>query len=268
MGAAARRRARPCWQAYANGINSFHAQAGQALPPEFHILGARPGPWQPQDSVGWALMMALDLGGNWGNEFARLSALQRIDTRALWQLMPPYPGEAAATAVDLAALYRGLGVYRDDAARRHQDRGGDRCRFLSAADSPCRMRQPINDWARHLGDPGGKGSNNWVVAGSHTESGKPLLANDPHLGLSAPAIWYFARIKAPAPAGGKPTRRDRRHLARAAFGGAGPHGRRRLGLHQHRPGRAGPVPGADQPGQPAPVPHAPRLGRLRRRAKK
>jgi penicillin G amidase len=46
-----------------------------------------------------------------------------------------------------------------------------------------------------IGNVEGKGSNNWVVAGSHTTSGKPLLANDPHLGLSAPAIWYFARLQ-------------------------------------------------------------------------
>jgi penicillin amidase len=47
----------------------------------------------------------------------------------------------------------------------------------------------------------GKGSNNWVVAGSRSATGKPLLANDPHLGLSAPAIWYFARLQAPGTEG-------------------------------------------------------------------
>ncbi|HXE46995.1 MAG TPA: penicillin acylase family protein, partial [Ramlibacter sp.] len=189
-------------QAYANGINSFHADAGQALPPEFHILGTRPGTWTSQDTMGWALMMALDLGGNWANEFARLSALQRIDTHALWQLMPPYPGEPPATTVDLAALYRGLGVYRNgDAAVRTSA-------LPEESPAPSGLARvdtaQINDWARGLGDAGGKGSNNWVVAGSHTQSGKPLLANDPHLGLAAPAIWYFARLQVPAPAGGKP----------------------------------------------------------------
>jgi penicillin amidase len=51
-----------------------------------------------------------------------------------------------------------------------------------------------------IGEPGfneGRGSNNWVVAGSHTTTGKPLLANDPHLALSAPAIWYYAHLKTP-----------------------------------------------------------------------
>ncbi|HWP10771.1 MAG TPA: penicillin acylase family protein [Ramlibacter sp.] len=190
-------------QAYANGINSFHAHAGQALPPEFHILRAGPGTWQPQDTMGWALMMALDLGGNWGNEFARLSALQRIDTPSLWQLMPPYPGEPPATAVDLASLYRSLGVYRNGVPV------PVRTSALPSEPSPASGlalvdAAQINDWARHLGQPDGKGSNNWVVAGTHTESGKPLLANDPHLALASPAIWYFARLKAPATAGGKP----------------------------------------------------------------
>jgi penicillin amidase len=102
--------------AYANGINTFHRESSQALPPEFHILRVKPGEWTPQDTVGWVLMMALDLGGNWGTEFARLSILQKLGTDELWQVMPPYPGEDRPTKVDLAALYRQLGVFRDGEA--------------------------------------------------------------------------------------------------------------------------------------------------------
>jgi penicillin amidase len=183
-------------QAYARGVNAFHGTAGQALPPEFHILGTRPGEWTPQDSMGWAIMMALDLGGNWGTEFARLSALQRIDTEQLWQLMPPYPGEAPATSVDLAKLYRDLGVYRAATDGKTAAVEPEAPRVTAWAD--------LDTWTRGLGHLEGIGSNNWVVAGSRTASGKPLLANDPHLALGAPAIWYFARIKAPALPGGKP----------------------------------------------------------------
>ncbi|KAB2892570.1 MAG: penicillin acylase family protein, partial [Burkholderiaceae bacterium] len=109
--------AREALQAYSAGIQSFHARRPQALPPEFALLGVRPGgeggaAWTPEDSVGWALMMALDLGGNWGNEFARLSLARTLDTDRLWQLMPPYPGERPAAQADLAALYRNWGVYR------------------------------------------------------------------------------------------------------------------------------------------------------------
>ncbi len=185
--------------AYARGINNFHASSAQALPPEFHILRTRPGEWTPQDSVAWALVMALDLSANWGQEFARLSALQRLSTAELWQLMPPYPGEAPATRVDLAALYRGLGVYREP---EKTSSATERAQLALAG--PDAAAQP-DEWRAGIGWREGIGSNNWVVAGSRTASGKPLLANDPHLGLNAPAIWYFARIKAPAAPGGRPT---------------------------------------------------------------
>jgi penicillin amidase len=179
-------------QAYARGINAFHATNPQALPPEFHILGVKPGTWTAQDSVAWVLMMALDLGGNWGTEFARLSALQKIGTDQLWQLMPPYPGEQPATKVDLAALYRSLGLFRA---------GGGEGKTAQASPQPHALvaaMTELDSWTRGLGDLQGIGSNDWVIAGNHTKSGKPIVANDPHLGLSAPAIWYFARIKAPA----------------------------------------------------------------------
>jgi len=185
--------------AYAHGVNSFHAGSSQALPPEFHILRVKPGEWTPQHSMGWAMMMALDLGGNWGTEFARLSALQRIGTEQLWQLMPPYPGEAPATAVDLAKLYRELGVYRDPSRTAAVEP-----RVAPASGNLVAQMTDLDEWTRGLGHLEGVGSNNWVVAGSRSQSGKPLVANDPHLGLSAPAIWYFARLKAPARAGGKP----------------------------------------------------------------
>ena len=103
-------------QAYSDGIqNAWQSGAVQASP-EFSLLGTRAGgstgqAWSPEDSVGWALMMALDLGGNWGQEFARLSAAQVLGHEQLWQLLPPYPGEKPASQVDLPALYAQLGVY-------------------------------------------------------------------------------------------------------------------------------------------------------------
>ncbi|MFC6280949.1 MULTISPECIES: penicillin acylase family protein [Polaromonas] len=202
---------RDALQAYSDGINAFYESSSQALSPEFHILGIKPGgssgkAWTPQDSVGWSLMMALDLGGNWGTEFARLSAARVVGGAQLQQLFPPYPGESPASSVDFAKLYAGLGVYRTvvqgatktiaDPARISGAKG------LFDAQKPEKMLSAlasgINDWAGGLGVVDGKGSNNWVVSGTHSTSGKPLLANDPHLALSAPAIWYFARLQAPA----------------------------------------------------------------------
>lgn len=189
--------ARAALQAYSDGVNAFFAQSDQALSPEFLLMrtdpreAARAGRyWDPADSAGWALMMALDLGGNWGNEVARLSALQVLDTAQLWQLFPPYPGEPPASATDLARLYRELGVYRPEAQRITSSPA-----VHKTANTP--LVTDVVAWAQELGNIEGKGSNNWVVDGSRSATGKPLLANDPHLGLSAPAIWYFARLQAP-----------------------------------------------------------------------
>jgi hypothetical protein len=225
-------------------------------PPSSRSLGTKPGgasgaAWSPVDSLAWSLMMALDLGGNWGTEFARLSAARVLKTGELWQLFPPYPGEQPASNVDFAKLYADLGVYRTDLPGAPAKVSGKR-----AASAALAMAEGINDWAAALGEVDGKGSNNWVVAGAHSASGKPLLANDPHLGLSAPAIWYFARLQAPAGAALRRARRHRRDLARPAFCRHGPHREGRLGIYQHRARRAGPLPGADQPGQPAAVPRA------------
>ncbi len=187
--------ARAALKAYSDGVNAFFAHSGQALSPEFRVLGSDPRPdaragqyWDEADSAGWALMMALDLGGNWGNEVARLSALQVIDTPQLWNLFPPYPGEKPASDTDLARLYRGLGVYRPAPLQTSRP---------APAPLDTRWAADLREWALELGNIEGKGSNNWVVAGSRSASGHPLLANDPHLGLSAPAIWYFARLQAP-----------------------------------------------------------------------
>ena len=197
-------------QAYADGINAFYANTAQALQPEFHLLGVKPGgaagsAWTPVDSVAWVIMMALDLGGNWGNEFARLSAAQVLSTGQLWQLLPPYPGEAPASKVDFARLYAELGVYRKagqaDKTATPAPKTGAAAAGASAtwdARVTAQFKPWADDFARDIGNVEGRGSNNWVLAGSHTASGKPLLANDPHLGLSAPAIWYFAHLQAPA----------------------------------------------------------------------
>jgi penicillin G amidase len=201
-------------QAYSDGINDAVATQQQWLTPEFAVLGvdaraaAQAGQfWTPADAVGWSLMMALDLGGNWSNEFARFSLLQTLDTQALWQAMPPYAPhttpEPPATAVDLAQLYASLGVYAPASTSTATSTSTSR---PTVAQSPAGLggalgvavAQAANEWVAQLGSVQGKGSNNWVIAGSRTRSGKPLLANDPHLGLSAPALWYFAHLQAPA----------------------------------------------------------------------
>ncbi|MBP6543836.1 MAG: penicillin acylase family protein [Piscinibacter sp.] len=164
--------ARSVLVAYSQGVNAFVQQAMQARPPEFLILGLQPEPWTPQDSLAWAIMMAWDLGGNWGTELQRMRLSLRLPVERINELIPPYPGDKPLATADYAAMYRTLKVDGKLGAQALQ----------------------------HAPESGieGVGSNNWVLAGSTTTTGKPLLANDPHLKLSAPALWYFARIETPA----------------------------------------------------------------------
>jgi penicillin amidase len=163
--------ARSAIRAYTAGVNAFIHQAMRARPVEFVVLGIHPEDWTPEDSLAWAIMMAWDLGGNWSSELLRMRLALKMPVERIEQLLPPYPGEKPLPTADYAALYRGLKL---DAKL------GDQA-LAAAPESGIE----------------GVGSNNWVVHGSHTESGKPLLANDPHLKLSAPALWYFARLDAP-----------------------------------------------------------------------
>ena len=191
-------------KAYADGINAFYATSSQALPPEFHVLGVKPAAWTGVDSVGWAIMMALDLGGNWGTEFGRLSTAQKLPTKQVWDLFPAYPGDAPISKVDLSKLYADLGVFKaaeikaagqkfiENKALAGVNAAYDASKYIALTEDVA-----ANIIGSEIGNIEGKGSNNWVVAGSHTVSGKPLLANDPHLGLSAPAIWYFAGMHVP-----------------------------------------------------------------------
>ena len=175
-------------QAYADGVNAGFARLGWALPPEFMILGVKPGNWGPADSVAWSLMMALDLGGNWQKEFLRLELSATMSTEHIWQVLPPYPGEAPASSVDFAKMYRDLGLFKEKTDSPNK----------SSALIELKQANSQKEFLKFLpGGSDGIGSNNWVIAGNKTVSGKPLLANDPHLNLTAPAIWYFAHIQAP-----------------------------------------------------------------------
>jgi len=162
---------RSAYEAYAAGVNAYLAARKGPLPPEFLITGApAPEPWVPQDSVGWIIMMAWDLGDNWKDELFRLQLAQRgWSADKIAQFLPPDAG-GRDLRPDLAALYKDM-----------------------LAPPPTRVAAaPMS-----LLSETGVGSNNWVLAGSRTASGKPLLANDPHLLLSAPSLWYLVNLKSP-----------------------------------------------------------------------
>lgn len=159
---------RAALDAYAAGVNAFIDNHSGPLPPEFMFFGIKPEPWTPVDSIAWIKMMAWDLGGNWHFELLRLQLAKKLSNQQIAEFLPPYPGDAPVALADLHALYRDLHL---DATK-------------LAAIAPPSM-------------PVGAGSNEWVVSGKRSATGKPLLANDPHLDLDAPSVWYLAQINAP-----------------------------------------------------------------------
>ncbi len=150
-------------QSYAAGVNAFlHTRKG-ALPPEFAILRVSPRDWTPLDSLVWNKVMALDMGYMWKREMTRLNLLKHLSQNQINELIPPYPGDRYPTTISLADVYKDLPAKLTQQA----------------------MLQPPK---------GAPGSNNWVVAGSRSVTGKPLLANDPHITMASPGVWYLAHI--------------------------------------------------------------------------
>jgi penicillin G amidase len=171
-------------QAYAGGVNAWQREHLQARPPEMLMLGVPVEDWTPVDSLAWAIMMAWDLGGNWSTELLRARLALTLPVARINELLPPYPGEVPLPTADYAALMRSLKLGGSLTALSAQ-----RIDHLQAIAPPSGIE--------------GVGSNNWVVAGTHTTSGKPLLANDPHLKITAPALWYLARIEVTGANGSK-----------------------------------------------------------------
>lgn len=153
--------------AYAAGVNAWLGE-GHTLPVEFTILGVEPGPWQPADSLVWSKLVAYDLGGNFDTELLQVRLLQVLGPERTAQLMPNYP----QTGVTILAAQTLDPATADS---------------LLALDGDLQIDLQL----------GGLdvGSNNWVVAGTHTDTGLPLLANDPHLGSRIPSIWYLAELQ-------------------------------------------------------------------------
>ena len=212
-------------QAYADGVNAYVRDAMTMRPPEFVILGVQPGLWEPVDTVAWGIIMAYDLGGNWGNELLRLQMAARMPVSRIDELLPPQPGDKLPVHGDYAAMYKALGALPNAVATESSPSPlagegwgeggaarakmieqstaltpeliGDKRVLISRTAGEGRKPNPVDDLMFLSADIEGIGSNNWVVNGANTSSGKPLLANDPHLSLAAPAIWYYTKQRAP-----------------------------------------------------------------------
>ena len=200
------------YEAYADGVNAYLADHdGATLSLEYALLGLQGveyevEPWAPADSIAWLKAMAWDLRTNIGDETERAQLAAEVgdesapaDTLALLeQLYPAYPFDENPVIVPTISTVDPVGSGDDDATAASfspDDADGATEPALQTiqwqeADSVIEAAGLL------LGDAGeGIGSNSWVVSGDHTESGLPLLANDPHLGAALPSVWTQMQLR-------------------------------------------------------------------------
>lgn len=151
--------------AFADGVNQYIARQGSKLPPEFTILGYQPEAWQLKHSVNLIGYMAWDLTMAWSSEVLLHKLSQKLDTAQMREIVPDMAGQKGE-------IFQNFG-FTDSSELAMREK------LLSATKPLVR-----------LGIGAFSGSNNWAVAGKKSTTGKPLLANDMHLGLFAPGIWY------------------------------------------------------------------------------
>ena len=163
-------------EAYAAGVNArldqINAEALGRGAPEMFIFNAPLAPWRPADSIAIAKLMGLRLSGHLQEEVLRARISLALDDPArLADILPDVPGPGIAGLPEYAALVP------------------DAPRSFAVFDEGPRPLSPFP--SRGLAGA----SNAWAAAASRSASGGTLLANDPHLGLSAPSIWYLARLE-------------------------------------------------------------------------
>lgn len=188
--------------AYADGVNTYlKGREASELGVEYTVLGLSAGTpdienWDPIDSLAWLKAMAWDLKNNFEDELTRAHLYAALgDLDRVQQLFPDYPiqdnapivaGPNAPTAPAVTSPARlsgehdaALGEYRDPTAG---------AAFASA-------KAAISAVPQLIGGGEGTGSNSFVISGAHTDTGEPILANDPHLGVSQPSVWHQVGLK-------------------------------------------------------------------------
>jgi penicillin G amidase len=179
-------RDRSYFDAYARGVNAFIETHGNGLPIEFRILKYRPKPWQAEDSILIANLMVKDLNYyTFGEALAREKILAKLG-----------PELTADLYVNRSWHDRPPTVMREDL--NDQENQGDSDDEDDEDDGPdnsvTQRGVALDIWAQ--GKPEAmNGSNDWVVSGAHTVTGKPLLSDDMHLGHQMPNLWYEAHLK-------------------------------------------------------------------------
>ncbi|GAA2496510.1 penicillin acylase family protein [Streptomyces gobitricini] len=217
-------------QAYADGVNAYlKGKEGRDISVEYAALAFSNDyaiePWTPVDSVAWLKAMAWDLRGNMQEEIDRSLMTSRLSEKQIKDLYPAYPYDLHRPIVDKGGVDEATGKFdpsvrggtqdtetgsgqdsgqsdgRDSRQSDGQDSGQNTGRSGGAGTAQgateglqsqlSALSASLEKIPALLGPNGnGIGSNSWVVSGKYTTTGKPLLANDPHLAPQLPSLWY------------------------------------------------------------------------------
>jgi penicillin amidase len=207
-------------ESYTEGVNAYLAEhQGAALSLEYAVLklqngSYQPEPWQPLHTLTWAKAMAWNLGGNMDVELHRAELLSTLTPEQVESLFPPYPADhpvivpgfqlgtpesslpAASSARVSVAAQSPIGEQEIATASTRGGASGQTpalamTSYLEVAPGLEAMGQQSAALEALLGPMGlSIGSNSWAVSGARTTTGQPILANDPHLGVMMPSIWY------------------------------------------------------------------------------
>lgn len=169
--------------AYTAGVNAYIKTLDESsMPLEYKLLDYKPEPWTNLKSALFLKYMAWDLAGG-EEDFAHTNA-KSVFTKQQYDLLYPYRGDSA---VPIISLDSGRTFPKADKAVPPQDADSLYFHFKQTAVMGDKEPKPER----------GVGSNNWAVAGAKTKSGKPILCNDPHLGLNLPSLWYELQLSTP-----------------------------------------------------------------------
>jgi penicillin amidase len=172
-------------EAYSRGVNAAVEGWRGPLPPEFVLLRARPGQWLPHSSTAMEKIMAWDLA-EYGTSLTLARARESLSDEDWALVRPEYPEWGVTIVGDAPPPER-----RQSGSAGPPSRDRVSASLLSAAEIP-ELAQTLLDAASTV-----RASNSWVLGGARSRSGKPLLANDMHLGLNHPNIWYLVGLHAP-----------------------------------------------------------------------
>jgi len=159
-------------EAYSRGVNYYLEEMKNKYPVEFDVLGYQPEKWKPEHSIMVIRMMAWELNLGWWTDLTFTELVQKLGEEKVKEILPDYP-ENAPTIIP--SNIKKFAQVNSDFIKTDKE-----------------FRKFMGMTGTHLG------SNNWVVNSQMSSSGKPIIANDPHLAFRAPGIWYAAVIKSPS----------------------------------------------------------------------